>query len=222
MKNDIYKIFGVNYELFVRNFADDESSLDVQFHPNELARVQSITNKALLQQRSIAYSLLKSNSDFWVMHTKNGAPFLMQNDVPVDFSVSFSHKKNSVAAAISTRHQQSIGIDLEILNTQKDFNFLKDKMIATEESYYLDNVKKIYHLSDKDSPLFFWILKEAAFKALRGEFDISDFRIRIQENEIILTCIRLNKIFISEVIVSDNNLIAVVMTDDESDKINTE
>lgn len=222
MKHKVFKICSKNYTLFVENFVDNELFSELQFHPKELARIQGVKNIELLQQRSRAYSLLRLNSDFWIQHAKNGEPLLMEKDVASNFSISFSHKKNVVAALISACENQSVGVDLEVLNTEKDFNFLKDKIISLEESYHLADVKIIYRLSDKDSCLFFWVLKEAAFKAVRGTFDLSDFNIELCNNEIILTCIHSDNIFESEVFVVNNNLIAVVVTAQECKKISTE
>ena len=212
MKDKVCKYIRSDYELFVKCSLEDHTA--TKFHPNEFERVQTITNKAVLQQRANAYLLLKCEAGHWVDHKKSGAPVLMKNGTAEKFSVSFSHKETAVAAAISKTENKSIGVDLELLNTGKDFGFLKDKVISSEEQFFLDRISISYSLSEKDTPLFFWVLKEAAFKAQSGQFEVSDFRVKLKENEIILSCIYSKNIFASEVFVIEDHIVAVVTTEE--------
>lgn len=207
---------GKDYKLFIKNNLHHFTDFITRFHANELAHINSATNESVRQQRANAYALLKLDQSYWVDHNNVGAPILMINKQSSEFSISLSHKKNAVAAAISTTENKSIGIDLELLNTGKDFNFLKDKVISANECTFLNKIQADYQLTKYDSPLFFWSLKEAAFKAVHGKFPMTDFEIDFKENKLILSCIAANidakQIFIPEIIISENSLIAVVMT----------
>ncbi len=193
MEDKVCKYLRPHYEVFVKILLQDQTSL--------------------LQQRVIAYSLLKTDSEHWVDHDKSGVPILMKNKTAEMFSISFSHKESAVAAAISKASNKAIGIDLEVLGTGKDFGFLCGKIISLEEQFFLDQIGLKYNLSKNDTPLFFWVLKEAAFKATHGRFDIFDFRVNLVEDEIILTCNYSKNIFLSEVFLFENNIIAVVTID---------
>lgn len=211
MNDKVCKYIRPYYEVFVKILLQDQAF--EKFHANEYARVQNARNKSLLRQQASAYSLLKVDSEHWVDHDKNGVPMLMKNNTAEIFSISFSHKESAVAAAIVKAGNKAIGVDLEVLSTGKDFSFLCDKIISIEEQFFLDQIRLRYDLSKKDAPLFFWVLKEAAFKAMHGRFEIFDFEVKLVENEIILTCNYAKNIFVCEVFIFENSIVAVVTMD---------
>ena len=106
----------------------------------------------------------------------------------------------------------NIGIDLEVLNTGKNFNFLKNAIFDDNEHLLLNRICDLYKLNLSDAPLFFWTLKEAAYKTLNGNMNIVDFKISLDNDKIFLTCLNSNLTFLSEIFTVDNSMIAVVTT----------
>ena len=206
-------IENASYKLILLQKLTQLAEMGCVFHPSELLYIIDATNESVRQQRANAYSLLKFDPSHWVDHAKDGVPILMMDTIPSDFSISISHKENSVAAAISLDSTKKIGIDLEILNTGRDLNFLKGRVIDQQECSYLKNISDMYELSTNDALLFFWVLKEAAYKALDGKTDIDSFKISVVHQEIKLTCVCTGIIFFTEIIKSDEHLIAVVTVD---------
>lgn len=206
------KLFkSIHYELMLLEKLTSLSEMWTILHPKEIQHINNATNESFRQQRANAYALLKFDQTHWVDYSKEGAPILMIDTMPSEFSISISHKENCVAAATSLNYSKKIGIDLEILNSGRDFSFLKGAFIDERECSYFKSITDLYKLSANDAPLFFWTLKEAAFKALGGSFSIDSFKVSVADGRIKLTCSKTDLPFISDIIMSDENLIALVM-----------
>lgn len=203
---------GTDYKvLFTNTFSEDLLFTNI-FHPVELQRINSATNQSVRLQRANAYSLLKSEHSHWVDHLKSGVPILMINETRSKFSISLAHKENAVAVVIASTSENYIGIDLETLNTNKNFNFLNKTIIDDQEESLLKLIANLYNLNLNDAPLFFWTLKEAAYKALSGNVNIFDLKILLDDENLILKDLNLNLIFLFDVFIVNENIIAVVTT----------
>ena len=212
MNNKIQVLMGLDYKVLFKNNLVADLQSTVNFHPLELSYINDATNESLRLQRANAYSLLKLKPSFWVNHLKSGAPILMVDKSVSELSISISHKDNVLAVGVALTSENNVGIDLEILNTGKNFNFLKNTIIDEKEHLLLNRICDLYKLNLSDVPLFFWTLKEAAYKTLTGNMNISDFKISLDNDKIILNCLNSNLTFLSEVFIVDKSMIAVVTT----------
>lgn len=123
--------------------------------------IERVGNNKVKEQKRAAYGLLRyaikkflnRDEDFVSFSkTANGKP------VCPDFFFSISHSHDLVAVAISS---QSIGIDIEMVDNNKNLANLKSTILCQDE----ENAKT---LSMKELTSF-WVKKEAIFKQKGGK-----------------------------------------------------
>lgn len=145
-----------NKELINKNIIPQKQILDIQKYKLELDR-----NKKLLS-RAFLYTYLNNRykiNNFELEYSQYKKPYLKfhQN---IDFSISYS--KEYTLIAVSDKYQ--IGIDIEYIDKDINYNELKDIIMHTDEIIYYDNQKE-----DNDKADFFFEVfntKESIIKSI--------------------------------------------------------
>jgi 4'-phosphopantetheinyl transferase len=136
-------------------------------------QIEWICGRVLVKQ--MIQHLFLSDTPFneiTLSYLAEGAPILSARP---DIPVSLSHSNDYTAAVCSSRQDQCLGIDIEMIGKRPDAYFLKTAFTQTE----------IQHLPNTAAAVFRnWTIKEAYLKYIKKGFNESLHRVEVIGNEI--------------------------------------
>lgn len=163
----INKTINEGATLVVMDCRDEDTPSSLSFHSRlEKQEYEKLTNEKRKKERACILHLIHDvlNIKGALVHASNGCPVIVDNDSPINISIS--HSNNLIG--ILLHHQKKVGLDIE--DTTRNFNRVASRFLSSKEKQYI--------LTDNLHQCIAWCAKETVFK-LAGESGV-DFSRQIQ------------------------------------------
>lgn len=152
----------------------EETNLVNRLLPPEKSK-QKIVSRGILRQILSRY-IGEDPQNIKIITGKNGKPFLDQWYNPLNLSFNVAHSNDMALFAVS--NFESIGIDIEKFDTEKDLESIAKMMFSMKEKEFLKNTeekKVVFHQ--------IWTLKEAILKCYGCGFSYPSSEFSVVLNE---------------------------------------
>jgi phosphopantetheinyl transferase len=163
----INKTINEGATLVVMDCKNEDAPSSIFFHSKlEQQEYEKLTSEKRKRERAgilhLIHDILGIKGS--LVHAPNGCPIIVDNDSPINISIS--HSNNLVG--ILLHHQKKVGLDIDDIT--RNFSRVASRFLSTKEKQYIP-VDNLYQCVA-------WCAKEAVFK-LAGESGI-DFSQQIQ------------------------------------------